>query len=164
MKNPLVFVFPLLIILLTSCNGNKIHDEVKELPEYGWHKDSLKVFSFQVEDTNYSYDLFLKMRISADYPFSNIWVRSHEEGPSGQKSTDRYQFILATSEGKWTGSGIGGVYTYSFPLYEKRVYSDTGRYQTSIEQYMRIDTLPYVRTIGLQVKKGAQRYSLPESY
>ncbi len=162
MKRPSLFAIPLLVFLLTSCNGNKILDEVKELPEYGWQKDSLQKFSFQVEDTNYTYDLFLKMRISADYPFSNIWVRGHEEGPSGQKATDRYEFILATPEGKWTGSGIGGVFTYSFPLSENRVYSDTGWYQTSIEQYMRIDTLPYVRNIGLQVKKGALRYSLPE--
>jgi gliding motility-associated lipoprotein GldH len=154
-------VLPLFVLFgLTACNGNKLIDEVKDNPAYGWVSDSLPSFQFEVEDTNYTYDLYLKLRVDGDYPFRNIWIRHHEKGPSGQESLVRKHYTLSTPEGKWTGSGIGGIYTYEFLLAKDRVYHGSGIYHSQIEQYMRVDTLPHIQSVGMKVVQSNQRFSL----
>lgn len=142
--------------LLFSCTPGVVFDEMSELPETGWYSGVNPVFETEIKDTTHHYELGLKLRINTDYPFSNMWLRVFTTYPDGHRDTGRYQFVLATPEGKWTGSGIGGLRSYQFAAEPQKVFPNSGKYRFEIEQYMRVDTLPFIHNAGIYLKKGEE--------
>lgn len=149
-------LFGLLPFLLFSCRPGVVFDEMSELPESGWHSGVNPRFEVAVNDTAHHYELGIKLRINTDYPFSNIWLRVFTTNPEGKRDTARYQFVLATPEGKWTGSGIGGLRSYEFVAEPNKVFQKAGTYRFELEQYMRVDTLPFIHHAGIYLKKGEE--------
>jgi gliding motility-associated lipoprotein GldH len=145
-----------MVLTFFACKNPRIINEYKAIPEKGWNKDEKVKFTFEVSDTQFYYTLFLNLRITGDYPFSNMYVLVHIKGPKGSHSAERVNVTLATPEGKWLGSGMGDVISYQLPLIKNKTFGKKGKYTVEIEQYMRTDFLPNVRDVGLMIEKGEE--------
>ncbi|RZK41529.1 MAG: gliding motility lipoprotein GldH [Pedobacter sp.] len=143
----------LLVIMLGSCNDNNLADVNMSIPDNSWlYAKSVKT-TVEIEDANANYSLSFKIRNTADYRYSNIFVIMRLKGDSLTKST-RYQFQLAKADGQWLGKGSGDLYSNSFPLLKKLRFPKIGKYEIEIEQNMRENPLLGISDIGLTLTKN----------
>lgn len=147
----LLFVIALLIM---SCDTDREFEEWSDLPASGWHKDSISTFQIDITDTLSEYNIILGLRNDNIYPYQNIWLFVKSVAPAGQSATDTFQIELATSAGKWHGSGWGSLYT-TLNYYKPEVrFAQSGIYQISIQQGMRQNELKGIRSVGLRIENS----------
>lgn len=151
-KNFLVLL--LTVCFLSACRPDIIMDEFKSLPESGWKQGKKVAFDFEINDTTRYTSFFINLRITGDYPFSNMYVVSHITTPEKSIQSQRSHLVLAREDGKWLGSGMGDIISYQLPIIENAILRKKGKYRIELEQYMRMETLPDVKDVGIMIKKG----------
>jgi len=152
---PIITCFLCLLILtgIVSCDRKRVFESYYELDKKGWHKDSVVVFNVQLTDTIKNHNLYVNIRNKGNYPYSNIFLFLSIGSPDGTLRTDTVEFTLAEPSGKWTGSGIGGLYDNQV-LYKSSVYFPRkGDYRFLIKQGMRDKQLEGIRDIGIRIEK-----------
>lgn len=146
----------LLLVLLgvSGCRNDVLLDEFKSIPASGWKQGKRISFEFEVTDTTRYTVFFINLRITGDYPFSNLYVVSHLITPDKSTQSKRAHLVLAQEDGKWLGSGMGDIISYQLPIIENAILKKSGKYRIELEQYMRMETLPEVKDVGVMIKKG----------
>jgi predicted ATP-dependent endonuclease of OLD family len=98
-NNKLKQLFKIIVLasslFVIACDSNRLIDENKDLPVQGWNYQNKLIFDVPITDTIAQYNLYLNVRISADYLFSNLYLNLHTTLPSMQKQTERKELILA---------------------------------------------------------------------
>lgn len=148
----LIFIFS--VILFSSCDSKRLFDENKDLPSQGWYYKNKLVFDVNVTDTNSLYNLFVNLRVAADYPFANIFVNMHSESPSKLYATEEQQIRLADENGQWLGNGLGDLYDYQVPVKNGFKFHELGIYRFELQHNMRVDTLMHVMAAGIRLEKN----------
>jgi gliding motility-associated lipoprotein GldH len=159
MKRALKFLYllPLVIIALSvnSCSDpNAVIDKNTEIENHNWSYTNQVKFDVNIDNANIPYTLFLNLRVTSDYRYSNIFVLIHQTGPDGKTSSSRYEFKLANTDGEWLGDGSGNLYSYQMPYLSGTIFPKPGVYHFSIEQNMRDNPLHEVSDVGLRVEKA----------
>lgn len=148
----------LLVALFSACDSNKVFEENIALENHIWNLENHPKFQIEIIDTTTEMNLFVNVRHSAHYPFSNLWVFLKTANPKGEISTDTLECVLAAKDGKWLGSGLGDIWDIQIPL-KTQVFNNPGDYIFEIEQAMRygdqarIEQLPEIIAIGLRIEK-----------
>jgi gliding motility-associated lipoprotein GldH len=154
LRFPVLFLFiPGIFLILSGCDPNRHFEENKSIPGGVWNRDDRIVFMVNVTDTAAAYDLFLNIRNSGDYPYSNLYLFIHTRWPDGRTAHDTVECQLASYEGKWLGSGIGSVKFNRFLFQKGVVFRLPGTYLFEMEQAMRETGLKGIRDIGLRIGK-----------
>ncbi len=156
MKNYLLIGF-IGFLSLTGCNPDVIVDQYHSLPETGWHYKNEITDTFQPK-TNYYHQLYANVRINGDYGYSNLYTRLTITAPDSSKTKEVINLKLAENSGKWLGSGIGDVITFQIPILGKQTFKQKGTYTVNIEQYMRLENLPNVVSVGIKVEQLEEIY------
>ena len=150
MNNCKYLFFVVLVMLFTGCDTNNIADSNQTMPARNWsYANKVKVF-VDITDSNKLYSVYFKLRHTADYRYSNIFVVLNVKTPH-KKRNRRYEFKLAQADGQWNGSGSGNLYTYTFPLLTRFKFPAAGRYELELEQNMRDNPLKEVSDVGIKV-------------
>jgi len=155
MKHKLLWVLPVvvLVLLIASCDSNKVFDEYQTIPDASWNADSLLHFSFMVGRKTDNHNIYFNIRNDRKYEFSNLWLFVTIHAPGGTSVTDTTQVILAEPSGKWLGKGFTGVYDNRF-VYRRNVYfPESGRYNVAIRHGMRPKELKGIRDLGIRIEK-----------
>ena len=151
----------LLLSLLTalSCGSSETQMEFQELPTTGWPQHTPVRFSLQVNDSLHPHDIFIHLRHSNDYPFSNIFLITSLSHPNGEVITDTLSYDLAAANGLWLGSG-SGIITQSLPYKKNVIFNTSKPYTLSVYQSVRelgatkgIAVLPAITEVGYSLKK-----------
>ena len=141
----------LAVFTIGGCDTNNIVDENVELSGHNWsYVDRLKAV-VDVKDPSKAYAIYFKLRHTANYSYSNIYVLLHLKGPDQKKVVKRFQYKLAEPDGQWTGSGSGNLFTHEVPLLTHYHFPTAGKYEIQIEQNMRDNPLKEVSDVGLTV-------------
>lgn len=120
------------------------------MPARNWsYADKVKVM-VDITDSNKLYNIYFKLRHTADYRYSNIFILLNVKTPKKKRSR-RYEFKLAQADGQWNGSGSGNLYTYTFPLLTRFKFPAPGRYELELEQNMRDNPLKEISDAGIKV-------------
>jgi gliding motility-associated lipoprotein GldH len=143
------------MLSLISCQDSvTIADTNIELEKRNWSYSEKIRIPVKIEATDISYNLYLNLRHSAEYKYSNIFILIHITGPDGKKSTERREFKLALADGEWLGSGSGNMYSYQINFKEKYKFPAKGTYIFELEQNMRDNPLDHVNDAGIRVEKA----------
>jgi len=152
-----VFILAVTLCLFMSCDPKRIFEQYKPVESKGWHRDSVIVFSVDLEDPFSKYNMYLNIRNRGSYGNSNIWLCVSMRFPDGRLTTDTVELILADPAGRWKGSGIGDLYDNQI-LYRQDVESPiAGEYQFLIRQAMRPVRLKGIQDVGLRLEKRVSR-------
>jgi gliding motility-associated lipoprotein GldH len=149
----------LLLLILTglttiySCDRKRVFESYNPLPKRGWEKDSVLTYSCEIKDALISYNLYLNVRNSVDYPYSNIWLFVTTTPPVGVAKTDTIELALADPTGKWFGSGYGKFRDNKFAFRNGLYFTNAGMYNFTIRHGMRSDVLEGISDIGIRVEK-----------
>ncbi|WP_293311036.1 gliding motility lipoprotein GldH [Pedobacter sp. UBA5917] len=146
-----VFLLGLLLItsLFVGCTSNVIDSNV-EIADRRWTYRNHISTPFEIKDNSKAYNIYFKLRHTADYKYANIYILAHFR--DGKKMvTRRYQFKLAKNDGEWLGSGSGNVFSYTFPMLTNYHFPHNGKFEIEIEQNMRDNPLLEVSDAGILV-------------
>ncbi|MEO0553269.1 MAG: gliding motility lipoprotein GldH [Bacteroidota bacterium] len=149
------FFFLILIMLaLQACDESRIYERNIDLPDKIWLSDSTLNFKFEVDSNVQAVNLYYNVRNSLSYPFQNLYIKYTLQDTLGtifnQELVNQNLFDIKT--GKPFGSGIGDVFDHQFELLRDFKFEKHGKYQVSIQHYMRPDTLREIISVGIRLE------------
>ena len=143
--------FLIVASLLMSCTSSVI-DSNDKVPERKWAYRNHIVNSFEIKDNTKAYNIYFKLRHTADYKYSNIYILAHFN--DGKNTvTKRYQYKLAKNDGEWLGSGSGNIFSYTLPMQTNYHFPKNGKFTIEIEQNMRDNPLLEVVDLGILINE-----------
>ena len=146
-----LLIFLLCASLFLGCTSSVIDSNVK-VPERKWTYRNHIVNSFEIKDNSKAYNIYFKLRHTADYKYSNIFILAHFK--DGKNTiTKRFQYKLAKNDGEWLGSGSGNIFSYVLPMQTNYRFLKNGQFTIEIEQNMRDNPLVEVVDLGVLVEE-----------
>lgn len=144
-------------VALTACYENGIYEKYKGIPDYVWKTGYKVPYEVEITDTNVLYNIYVDVRHTEFYPFSNLWLMLHVNMPYGQKHETRVELPLAEKDGKWLGRCLGDVCDRQILVQENAIFPQQGKYTFELEQIMRLDDLPGIMEMGIKIEKTDRR-------
>lgn len=141
-----------------SCDSNKVFEEYIEVKNTLWKKENRADFVFNVVDTTNPHNIYINVRNTGKYPYSNLYLFVTIKGPNGNFTVDTVNCQLTDKRGKWLGSGIGDLWDLKIPYIGNFKFAQQGKYIISYEQAMRVENgLEGISDIGLRIEKSKQK-------
>ncbi len=143
-----------LCLFLISCDANRVYEDYEDLSDAFWHVDSIKTFRFNIDDTTRYYDLRATFRNASSYPFYNLYYQYSltDSLDSVIRKELKEVKLFDPKTGRPNGSGLGDLFDHSILLEEDYVFERSGEYAIQLQQFMRMDTLPHILSVGARVE------------
>src|SRR5690606_9345469 len=145
----LVFV---LGVFAVACTDTAVFDKNVAIADNAWHYDDQPRLTAHITDAGQRYDIYLNLRHTPDYRYSNIFLLVHQSGPGMTDTTERFELRLAEADGRWLGRSTGSMYAHQQLIKENVHFPDTGLYHFTFEQNMRENPLRDVADVGLRIE------------
>ncbi len=128
-----------MFLIAVSCDSNRIYDEYKSIPDQ-WHKDSVISFKVTPPDTINNYNLFVNLRNTSNYKYSNLYLVVELNYPNGKTLKDTLEYRMSAPDGTFLGTGFTDLKEnklwykgYDQPF----VFNESGDYQIKVQHAMR---------------------------
>ena len=139
-------------LVLLSCDPGRVYEKNIKIPDGIWFKDHKVSFEVFIDDTVSAHNLYVNVRNTSLYPFSNLYLFIETTAPSGHMIRDTFEVILADERGKWLGNGLGDIWDLQ-QAYKRNVrFAQRGKYFFQYQQAMRMDKLPFILDTGLRIE------------
>lgn len=142
----------LVILILFACTDARFYDQNQSIPAKTWRYDYKPAFQVDIQDIDSLYTVYLHVRHTNDYPYSNLFVLLYETAPDGSRHTYRVEIPLAERDGRWLGQGIGSVFSRQVKVLRHHRFKQKGTYTYTLEQNMRANPLMEITDIGIAVQ------------
>jgi len=162
LKNSL-FIFLSCCTFFCSCDSDRVYDEYKSVPNQ-WHKDSIISFNVIPPDSINNYNLFVNLRNTNAYKYSNLFLIVEMDYPNGKIVKDTLEYKMADPSGKFLGTGFTDVKENKlwYKGHEKPfIFNEMGEYKIHIHHAMRqngqvngIENLEGITDIGFRIEKS----------
>lgn len=154
-KNPnaILFFLSCILILVVSCTESESIYSYKQIDGEKWFRDSVLTYIIDSVQLNAakSYNLSFEITTGRNYPYRDIWIEVTHNLNDSVCQVDSLQFILADKNGKWFGSGVGGLNQITFP-YLSYLSLDTAQlYEMKIRHTMIDNPLGGVVKVGIKL-------------
>ena len=150
-----ILLFSALLLMLASCRKKTEFEEFVAIPD-AWNNRNLVRFNVNITDTVSSQNVYISVRHSGKYEFSNLYLFVTAESPNGNIKRDTVEIVLADVHGKWHGKGAASVFTLYYPYKTNIRFPVPGIYAFTIEQAMWIRDLKNISNIGLMIEKAGK--------
>jgi gliding motility-associated lipoprotein GldH len=141
------------VMLLVACHPDRVYEQNVEINKYIWNKDVKTKYEVTIEDTTQHYDIYVNVRHTNFYYYSNLWIMVYTTFPDGHRLNQRVELQLAEKDGKWDGECLGDICDISLELQKNAIFDQKGKYIFEFEQIMRHDQLPAIMAMGLKIEK-----------
>jgi gliding motility-associated lipoprotein GldH len=141
--------------MLASCRKKTEYEEFVAVPDV-WNNRNLLHFNVNITDTVTSDNVFISVRHSGKYEFSNLYLFVTARSPNGSVKRDTVEIVLADAHGKWMGKGAASVFTRYYPYKTNIRFPVPGIYTFTIEQAMWIRDLKNISHIGMMIEKAGK--------
>lgn len=147
----------LMTCFILSCEQNFLFEEEKTIPEGMWaYRDTLN-FAFTVTDTSALYNMYVDFEHADTFPNQNIYVKLHTLFPGGKRLGKTRSFDLFNMQGASNGQCSGGQCRVRSLLQDNAYFNTPGEYVITLEQFMRRDPVPGIRSVGLVIEKTGKK-------
>ncbi|MGQ1911363.1 gliding motility lipoprotein GldH [Marinifilum sp. RC60d5] len=141
-------------IAFSSCDSNRVYEQYEKIPDYKWNVKNVLRFEVEITDTLSSHNLYLNVRNSGAYAYSNMWMFIKKTTPDGIVSEEKFECPLASEKGEWYGSGFGDIFDLQIPYQQNVIFPKSGIYVFEIVQGMREEELENVVNVGIRIEKA----------
>ncbi|MEN0004615.1 MAG: gliding motility lipoprotein GldH [Bacteroidota bacterium] len=154
--------FPVLLLCLmvSACGPTIVYEKNYEIADAGWQYSDTLNFDFEIDDTLRIYNLWLKVAHQTNYRYQNLYTQVHTTFPSGDRISETLSLELANKSGQWQGQCATENCTIYIPIQEGAFFNQAGNYQLTLEQYMRVDSLPNINSIAFELEATGQNRKL----
>ncbi len=143
-------IITVISIGMIACDDSLIYENNQGFEDNTWSYQDAKTFSFDIDSLT-PVKLFINLRTTTNYPYSNIYMFLHSDYPNGYNDIDTLEFFLADPIGNWLGDNSGTV-VENKAMISKGIFPATGTYTFKLEQAMRNDSLPEILDVGIRVE------------
>lgn len=150
--------FAVVFLSLVSCDSNSVFDEYKSVSNK-WNKDSIITFKVNPPDTINAYNVFVNLRNTNDYKYSNLFLIVATKFPNGKVIMDTLEYRMAKPNGEFLGTGFSDLKENKLWYKESVIFQEGGEYQFDIQHAMRengkvqgIENLEGITDIGLRIE------------
>jgi gliding motility-associated lipoprotein GldH len=145
----------LLVLLINiSCDKQRVFEEFRSFKDHTWNSHDILQFNVSMTDTASAHNIYLSVRNTGEYEYSNLYLFITTHSPNGTMVRDTVEIILADERGKWLGKGAASVFTLYQPFRQNIRFPLRGIYQFEVEQAMWIKDLKHISDIGLRIEKA----------
>jgi len=153
----------LLLVITIACDTNRVFDEYKSVPNE-WDKNSKIEFKVTAPDSLTAYNLFVNLRNTDTYKYSNLFLIVELDYPNGKTLKDTLEYKMANPDGTFLGTGFTDVKENKlwYKGYDKPfVFEESGEYTINIQHAMRqngvvsgIQKLEGITDIGFRIEQN----------
>ena len=150
-------------MVIVSCDSNRVYDVYKPVPNE-WHKDSVVSFKITPPDSLNPYNLFVNLRNTNDYRFSNLYLIVEMNFPHGRTIKDTLQYKMAKPNGELLGTGFTDVKENKLWYKEGVVFNESGEYTIHIQHALRengkvngVVNLQGITDVGFRIEKPLEQ-------
>ncbi|AFD09122.1 gliding motility lipoprotein GldH [Solitalea canadensis] len=148
-----LFLFSLSCTLLMACTDNSVYNNTTTISDKGWFSNDKAVFDVKIDNPG-KLAVYLDLRHTDDYKYSNLFLRMYVKNPDGKMQPTRVLEVkLAEKDGKWRGSGSGKLISQETYITNALDFSKPGSYRIEFEQFMRDDPLKEISDLGVKLIK-----------
>ena len=151
-----ISVFILLVgafVIFISCDRTVVYESHQSLAASGWPAEEALFFSATLSDTSSLHNMYIDVRNTTDYNFSNLYLFLDIEFPDGTQLRDTLECTLAEKDGEWTGKGFGKIRSNRFLFRTDVWFPVAGDYSFRMEQAMRREVLEGISDIGIRIER-----------
>lgn len=157
-----LFAVLVMVVVFSSCDTNTVWSDTQSIAG-SWDKQEAVSFTIPSLDTLKTYNVFINLRNTNDYPFNNVFLIAAIEFPHGKTTTDTLEYKMAYPNGEWMGEGIGSVKENKLWLRENIRFSENGTYTIILTQAVRnngetegVNQLPGITDVGISIEEVTQ--------
>ena len=153
-----IFLLFFSLIIFSSCDTNTILKDNYDIPEAKWFIKDSPSFSFDVTDTEVTYNVFYNVRNNRNYLYHNLYLTHYLTAPNGKIIHQKLDEIILFDQvtGKPLGEGLGDIYDHKVLAFKDFKFPMKGKYKIKISQYMRQNPLLDVISAGFAIEKNNQ--------
>ena len=152
-KIDFILVLFFLSIVFSSCDPKRIYDKFKDIKDGIWDRTEPIKFEVAINDTLSYNNVFVDIRNSGNYKFSNLYLFLSTIYPNQKISRDTVDCLLADNKGKWLGKGLGDLNDCRYLLKKGLRFHQKGIYTFEFEQAMRVEKLEGIKSMGIRIEK-----------
>ena len=145
------------LLLLSSCGTGYEYDRQYTFEEGVWAQEDTLDFTFTIGDTLTIYNLYLEVENSTSYNFQNLYTKVYTQFPSGERIEELLSLELADRAGAWLGNCNSESCALKIPIQEGAYFNQAGAYTVTVEQYMRVNPVEGVRSMGFMLEDTGQQ-------
>jgi gliding motility-associated lipoprotein GldH len=116
-----------------------------------------KKFNVEVDDTVGHYDLYIDLRHTESYPYSNIYMFMGISMPGVGKRVDSVGYFMQDQESRWLGNHSGSLITHQVLVKPNMRFPRKGKYVFSLSHAMYDNPLQGVSDIGITINKREEK-------
>ena len=134
-----IFICCILFVTVSACDKKSVFDKYTSVNSR-WDIDRAVLYDFKITDTIQRFNLFIKLRTSNDYKFSNLFLTVDLKYPNGKVMKDTLEYKMAKADGSMLGNG--NIFIKEHKLWFKGHqdafrFSETGAYSIAIKHAVR---------------------------
>jgi len=148
----LTLLYATLLCLISCDHSQHLFREEVVIENQTWTVKQKLPFRFIVPDTTQIYKVGFNIRYTYDYPKQNLYMFLHTLFPNGMRTHDTISVDLFSPEGKAMGEGKNVIELQQY--FARVIFPMKGEYIMTLEQAMRMDSLPGVLSMGLYISKS----------
>ena len=149
-----LFILIVITIAFFSCSNNEVFNKSVNLPDSLWNYKDTLTFDFDISETNKTYNVFIQLKNTDNYKYSNLFIFSEINGPKNESIIDTLQCIICDQKGKWFGEKTSNLW-YNKLMFRKRIrFPEKGKYKFSFVQAMRNDNLKDIVNFGVIIENA----------
>lgn len=141
---------------LVACGKAPVFQADMEVPDGRWARAWQPEFTFDIDDSLAGHDVFIDLRHTGDYAYSDLYLFVTVTGPGLPAARDTVECLLADPTGRWYGDGLGFIKSARVQYKLNKRFPRKGRYSIRLEQAMRDEPLTGVIDVGIGVEKSQQ--------
>ena len=144
-------------IFFSACDKYRVYESNIDMKDMKWYADSVKKYTFLIEDSQINYNLLYNVRNTLNYPYYNLYIKYELKDSTGKTlSTDLQEVQLMDAKtGEPFGSGLGDIFDHRFYAIKNFKFPAAGRYTMTVKQYMRQDPITEIMAFGIRVERAA---------
>lgn len=153
----LIFILSVLVIF-ASCDDTQVYDQYITVSET-WEKDEKVSFELPELEPEKKYNLFINVRNTNDYRYSNLFLITDMKFPNGKVITDTLEYQMAAPDGKWLGTGFSDMKENKLWYKENINFTEEGVYTVTLQHAMRkngevsgINSLEGITEVGFRIE------------
>jgi len=142
----------LITLIITGCGNLDVYEENQAIISASWPDDKIFRFEFHSTDTIAPKDIYINLRHTNLYKYNNIFLFVTTIAPNGRSLKDTSEFTIAKTNGKWLGSGLGGIFEVRLAYKHNVRFAQEGKYIFYVQHGMRERSLKDIIDVGIRIE------------
>jgi len=127
----------IVFLVFVSCSKPTFFSKYQNIEENKWALNQPVDFSIYIADTLTSHHVFINIRNTNQYAYSNLFLIVTESFNNTITQIDTLEYVMADASGKWLGSGFTGIKENMLVYKTNHIFSKKGTYNFNISHAVR---------------------------